>query len=88
MKAGASSAATSAQVVAEKTKLQTEITLLNNKVKSAKKDMGLQIYDAMAAGDNSEVARVFGTFKAQVDSLNAQILEKRTRIEQLDADHR
>eukprot|EP00630_Chrysocystis_fragilis_P005868 CAMPEP_0197395078 /NCGR_PEP_ID=MMETSP1165-20131217/6322_1 /TAXON_ID=284809 /ORGANISM="Chrysocystis fragilis, Strain CCMP3189" /LENGTH=107 /DNA_ID=CAMNT_0042920825 /DNA_START=36 /DNA_END=359 /DNA_ORIENTATION=+ len=84
MRSGANAAASQIEVAAEKAKLQAEITYLQNRVKTTKKDMGLQIYDAMSIGDQNEVARVFGTFKTQVDSFEAQIQEKRARIEVLD----
>ena len=83
-KAGASSAATSAQVAAEKTKLTAEMSLLQNKVKAAKKDLGLQIYDPMASSDTAEVSRIFGASKATIDSLEAQIADKKNRIAALD----
>lgn len=84
VKEGASSAATSAQVAAEKAKLQAEITFQQNKVKNLKRDLGLQVYDALNIGDQNEVQRVFATFKSQVDGIEAQIAEKRARIEVLD----
>lgn len=72
------------EIAAEKTKLQAEISYIQSRIKNTKKEMGLQIYDAMAIGDQNEVSRVFGTFKSQVDSFEAQIQEKRARIEVLD----
>lgn len=84
VKSGANAAANQLEMAAEKAKLQAEITYLQNRIKGTKKDMGLQIYDAMAIGDQNEVARVFGTFKSQVDGFEAQISEKRGRIEVLD----
>ena len=46
--------------------------------------MGVQIYDALSLGDQGEISRVFGQFKAQIDALEAQIKEKSDRIEVLD----
>lgn len=83
-KSGANAAAAQIEIAAEKAKLQAEIKYVQNKVSNAKKEMGLQIYDAMVIGDQNEVSRVFGTFKSQVDSLESQIQEKRARIEVLD----
>mmetsp|Transcript_20689 Transcript_20689/g.61718 ORF Transcript_20689/g.61718 Transcript_20689/m.61718 type:complete len:94 (+) Transcript_20689:118-399(+) len=82
--AGAKSAGDAVQKSAEKSKLQAENLLLKQKVTGAKKEMGLQIYDAMVLGDQNEVSRVFAQFKAQVDELEAKIREKNGRIEQLD----
>lgn len=82
--AGAKDAGRRASVAAEKTKLQAEIQILQSKVTGAKKAMGVQIYDALSLGDQGEISRVFGQFKAQIDALEAQIKEKSDRIEVLD----
>ena len=72
-----------ASVAGEKAKLQAEIALLESKITGAKKTMGLSIFDALSVGDQSEVNRVFGQSKAEVDMLQAQIKEKKDRIEVL-----
>ena len=55
-----------------------------SKVKNAKRDMGVSIFDSLQIGDQNETQRVFNQFKATVDGLEAQIAEKMGRIEQLD----
>ncbi|KAJ1458848.1 hypothetical protein M885DRAFT_512693 [Pelagophyceae sp. CCMP2097] len=88
VKTGATAAANSAQIAAEKAKLQAEISLLRNKVKTTKKDMGLVVYDALAIGDSDETQRVFNRFKLTVDGFESQIAEKMGRIEALDYQQR
>ena len=63
MKASANKAADATQRAAKKTKLEAEIGMNQSSISSAKQQMGLDLYDAMKAGDQNKVAEVFGATK-------------------------
>ena len=70
---------------AKQAKLKAEILLLQNKIKSAKTEFGLPIYDAMAENINGpEVDRIFNEARLKIEALQAEIDTKRELIEVLN----
>ena len=80
------SALASASVIAERRILTTNISLLESDIASAKREWGVQSWDAMAEGDLDTVRANFHRAKTLVAEIEQQIIAKRLQIDELDAE--
>jgi len=64
--------------------LKAECLMKESQIKGIKQELGVKIYDALEASDDSEVARIFAEFKAKVDAVNAEVAKKKTDIAEME----
>ena len=82
-KAGMLSAGDATARGAKRAKLHAEIVVLQSKVKDAKKDFGVKVYDSMYAANQAEVDRLFMELRTKVDALEGEIDAKRQMVANL-----
>lgn len=76
MKTGLFAAGDASKRAALRGKITTELTLLKQKISSAKKDFGVKVYDAMAQANKAEVERLFTEARAKIEALEAEMAAK------------
>ena len=80
MKASAKQAGDYTERAAKRTKLSGEIYQLQGRITTAKKDFGVQVYQAMLEQNQGQVAQLFNDTRAKVDEMSASIQHKREKI--------
>jgi len=83
IKASAKAGADATQRAAKSTKLKGEVMLLEQKIGTAKKDFGKEVYDAMVAGDRALTETLFNTTRQKIEAMQQEITLKRGEIEGL-----
>lgn len=81
----AGSAIEQAKRLAQKTKLQADILLMEQHINSTQRRWGSEAWDAMSAGDLASVSQIFERIKPEVEKLRTEIAEKRAEIQALEA---
>ena len=76
-------AADSTQRAAKRAKIQTEILLLENKLKDEKRKFGLKVYDSLVRGHESEWRPILAAAKVKIDAIALEIETKKMESMQL-----
>lgn len=84
LKNAAGKVADGAKDLAAGTKLKMDISGLQGKVKDAKEEFGINVYAMLEQGKTiDDITAAFGTVKATVDDLGAQIAAKQEELKKL-----
>ena len=79
MKSGAMAAGDASKRAAQRAKITADITMLEGKVTTAKKEFGLHVFDAMVQANKGEVERLFTETRAKVEALESDLAAKKEK---------
>jgi polyhydroxyalkanoate synthesis regulator phasin len=82
-KAGMIAAGSATARASKRTKLKTDVMMLQGKITTAKKEFGAMVYDQMVAANRPEVERLFNETRTKITALEAQVEAKRQQIQAL-----
>eukprot|EP00242_Pyramimonas_sp_CCMP2087_P011081 CAMPEP_0198210584 /NCGR_PEP_ID=MMETSP1445-20131203/20845_1 /TAXON_ID=36898 /ORGANISM="Pyramimonas sp., Strain CCMP2087" /LENGTH=101 /DNA_ID=CAMNT_0043884681 /DNA_START=114 /DNA_END=419 /DNA_ORIENTATION=- len=85
-KKGATTAAESTRVAAQKAQLMTEIKFLERKLTSRKEKFGVDVYESLANNEHAEVDRILAACKTELEEVKASIKAKQTELDMLRGD--
>lgn len=86
IKSSAQSATTSAKRGTTRVKLKGEMEIIKRKVKTAKQDFGVKVFDLMASNDDAGVASLFAEYRGKIDALERDLQAKRLELQALHPD--